>query len=288
MIKSPFGNDTECVYRLHSSDIERRYREDLGMDVTRSFLTLDYIELYRDVVNGYKFWYPSSIAGDELFYEEAMKLLAPHYYRETRWEYQRVDKYFGDDKRILEIGSGRGDFLNIVEKNSSYSVGLELNREAIKTKHCLSPLLPETVEEHSKNCELYDVVCSFQVLEHIAEPHRFLLSSLKCLRDGGHLILSVPNDEFILHQKYMDPLNLPPHHLGCYSEKVFRSIAKNLDLNFVSAEHQPPSFPQIHTSESAKNSKLWRSYYRIFSAFGSRLLRFLGEPGHTLLVVLQK
>ena len=56
-----------------------------------------------------------------------------------------------------------------------------------------------------------DVVVSFETLEHLAEPGRFLDEARRVLRPGGRLILSVPNDW--TDQTGRDP---NPHHLQVY------------------------------------------------------------------------
>ncbi|MEZ6235777.1 MAG: methyltransferase domain-containing protein [Phycisphaerales bacterium] len=56
-----------------------------------------------------------------------------------------------------------------------------------------------------------DVVVSFETLEHLGEPGRFLDEARRVLRPGGRLVLSVPNDW--TDETGRDP---NPHHLQVY------------------------------------------------------------------------
>ncbi|MCA9288687.1 MAG: methyltransferase domain-containing protein, partial [Phycisphaerales bacterium] len=70
-----------------------------------------------------------------------------------------------------------------------------------------------------------DVVVSFETLEHLGEPARFLDEARRVLRPGGRLVLSVPNDW--TDETGRDP---NPHHLQVYD---WSRLAAELGERFI-------------------------------------------------------
>ncbi|MNY13942.1 Ubiquinone biosynthesis O-methyltransferase [compost metagenome] len=142
----------------------------------------------------------------------------------------------------MEIGSGFGAFLQLLKNNDIQGKGLELNPNAVS--RCVEEMLnvEEKLiqEEANENPEFYDVVCCYQVLEHIADPNSFIHSSIQALKIGGKLIIGVPNNNpyLFVNDKY-HTLNLPPHHAGLWNKKSLKSLEKVFSLKQESIEFEP-------------------------------------------------
>ena len=54
--------------------------------------------------------------------------------------------------------------------------------------------------------EQYDIVCAFQVVEHLPEIMPFVLAAMSCVKKDGILIVSVPNRERALRDEFWEPL----------------------------------------------------------------------------------
>jgi SAM-dependent methyltransferase len=190
---------------------------------------------------------------------------------------------------LLEIGSGRGYFLRHIEESVKSATGLELNREAIVKKVCRAPVLPRTIEAIAAEAgEKFDIVCSFQVLEHIPQPDAFLRAGVTALAPGGQLILSTPNSDHVAFQLKEDAFDLPPHHIGHFSLEVYAKLAKlyGLKLEKVFVEPREFSLPPV-TARTARtfSSRAMRYAMRVI---GQTMYNLCGEPGPSLLVVLRK
>jgi len=287
-VKSPFGGDAKLIAHFPVALIKALYFVKCGVDVSKWFGSNQYISLFQCKLTDYKWWAPGDVAGDEDFY----KLLArnwDNYYRENRWEYKYARKFILTDMCCLEIGCGRGFFLRLIEKSCGKCNGLEFNQQAIDEKVCDSPIIKESIENYSaKIGATMDVVLAFQVLEHIINPMDFLSSSLACVKPGGLLVLSTPNDDFYQHQRMLDAFNLPPHHVGCYNTDIYRNIAHRLGVDLLNVIKQPCNYEQVRYSDLAQNSFVFRLYQKFVSKVGGALLRFIDEPGHTMMVVFQK
>jgi 2-polyprenyl-3-methyl-5-hydroxy-6-metoxy-1,4-benzoquinol methylase len=129
------------------------------------------------------------------------------------------------------------------------------------------------LEDHAiENENKYDVVCSFQVLEHIANPRSYLINSLKVLKDGGKLIIAVPNNNpYIFKHDILHTLNLPPHHAGLWNKESFENIPKFFPLELVAAIIEP-------LSEYKEWFQVQVEYLKNQKHFSGTLLSMLPRP----------
>ena|ERR1039457_672019 len=96
----------------------------------------------------------------------------------------------------------------------------------------------EFIETHSAtHSGYYDVVCSFQVLEHVPEPGSFIDACIACLKPGGILVLSVPSDDSFLSIAENAILNMPPHHLTRWTDKALMWVIEQHGLEQIALEH---------------------------------------------------
>lgn len=179
------------LQELNPQLITRLYKRSLGIDVQDYFKNIDKLEYREHIESGIRYFYPS-IAEDEYFYEQLQ--VNNWYYQQYKSEYDFVSK-FTQNKKVLEIGCGNGNFYNY--SNASEYTCLEFNDKAISEcqKKGLT-VFKHTISEHKQgHIEAYDVVCSFQVLEHVIDPFLFLRDALSCLNKNGYLIISVPSED---------------------------------------------------------------------------------------------
>ena len=168
---SPITNsqNVTVLKKINSEKIINLYKK-IGFDVSSSFLGLKTIDVCRCEDSKLVYFSPKSIAGDARFYE-ALDKNAPNYYSPWKWEHEHVIKYVEPTNKILEIGCAYGTFLKKAKsKGISNAIGLELNENAIADgiKSGLD-IKGELIAEHKiKHANHYDLICSFQVVEHIA------------------------------------------------------------------------------------------------------------------------
>lgn len=282
-VMSPFGGESILLKEIHVSELARRYNEKCGADISKHLSSIEYVKLYECQQTGYKYWMPFEIAGNEEFYQ----LLArtwPNYYRKVRWEYGVAEKYLNDSDNVLEIGAGRGYFLKLIEGKCLHATGLELNNQAIKSKVCDSNIILEMSSEHSKYEVKYNKIYSFQVLEHIVNPKDFLEDCVRMLKPNGMLVVSVPNNNFVLHKQMEDIFDFPPHHMGMFDEDVFRRLAGRLNLELLDVLVQPIDSLNVRVTEQTRRKLVWR----IYSYLGVKTLRLMNEPGANLLATFRK
>lgn len=125
------------------------------------------------------------------------ELLAPHestisLHRRQRWIEQLNGHRPG---RMFEIGAGRGDFLSAMVEQGWAVHGLEPARRDVQTaleRHGLA-LEHGIFTESSQGTADYDVVASWDVLEHCRNPAAVIEAMLSHVRPGGVLVLAIPH-----------------------------------------------------------------------------------------------
>ncbi len=242
-IISPFSKSIALLEEeIDTSKIINLYKDQYQFDVSRHFNGIDKVGIYADTECGFRFYHPATIMGDGEFYKD-LQLSGMDYYHKWNWQNKWANKFIREESNVLEIGSGDGSFLQgLIKRKNTTVIGLEINPEAIKVSKSKGiETISETVEVHAKQNEgKYDVVVSFQVLEHIYKTHDYLEASLKCLKPDGLMIIAVPNNNPYLYRfDKFNVLNLPPHHMGLWGKASMTGIAEKFDLRIISLKVQP-------------------------------------------------
>lgn len=298
-------HDTILVDSIKSSDLIVLYKKKMDIDIS-SLLQKDIINyLYCNQCGLY--FFQALITGTEEFYETLQQF--DWYYLNEKNEYHYAKKFVKLNDHILEIGCGSGNFTNFISPR--IYVGLEFNKEAIKqAKKCGVNVLEQTIEAHADQFpDSYDVVCSFQVLEHVAEIYSFIGSALKCLKSGGYLIIAVPNHDSFLRYCYNNILNLPPHHVSHWDKKALINLKKIHDLDLIDFFEESLDnihdrwflhtfFYKILTDRFNYRVHLIDNSFKatLLSKLASLLARFIKHPlpreilpaGHSICVVYRK
>lgn len=113
---------------------------------------------------------------------------------------EKTGKYLSSAKSLLEIGCGSGFFLEEALARGYTEVrGVEpsvpASQEAVPEvrRHIsIGVMRPDLFEEAQ-----FDIICMFQVLDHIPEPAALLDSCLRALRPGGALLVLNHNIEAV-------------------------------------------------------------------------------------------
>jgi SAM-dependent methyltransferase len=219
---------------IQVQDLFHLYKKRTGIDVRR-FFTRDTISMCTCSNCGLKFYYPQAI-GDGAFYDELQSYNS--YYLPGKTEFTQAARHIKNTQDVLEVGCGDGSFSTYI-RYKSYT-GLEFSKVAIgKARDRGLSVFHQSLQEHAaSNAGRYDVVCFFQLLEHIANPGRFIRDIFRCLKENGLLILAVPDNGSFIRHAVNFYLNMPPHHASCWSEKTLLKVASLHSLQTMEIFHE--------------------------------------------------
>lgn len=223
--------------KIKTADINTLYKKAFSYDVTNEFKGNSHINYVKCQQCSLHFFTPI-LPGSGEFYEELQKRMS-FYYKDNRYEFFYSKDFIKKEDKVLEIGSGNGHFSEII-KADDYT-GLEYNDKAIKDASEKGiRLIKQSIEEYSKDhTDMYDVVCSFQVLEHVPNPHDYIEASLRVLKRGGLMIIGVPAMESILTTNLNHTLNLPPHHITRWNKEAFKYFEQIFDVKLHAFSYEP-------------------------------------------------
>jgi 2-polyprenyl-3-methyl-5-hydroxy-6-metoxy-1,4-benzoquinol methylase len=298
--RSPLDPSEPAVIekRFTAASIVEKYRTYLHVDVSEDLASVDEVLLCRGRESNLRFFWPPTLAGTGRFYAKLMS--NPHYYLGDKWEYGVAIDALPPRQRVLEVGCGKGDFLAKLRDAGHEGIGLEINDEAIRLGTASGcDIRRGTIEEFAAGFDKpFDVVCAFQVLEHVTDPVAFLNASLACLRDGGLAIFAVPNGEGIFSSLDV-ALDMPPHHMlrwnGAaiqYLTKLYPLVLDDLCLEPLSRFHvgllADACFNHPAVSGSGWKSLRRRAVGTLASKYWSHHFEECRLAGHSLFAAFRK
>jgi ubiquinone/menaquinone biosynthesis C-methylase UbiE len=136
---------------------------------------------------------------------------------------------FVKGKSVLDAGCGIGYGSNFIAKAGAKKViGIDISKDAIKVakqryenEQIQFMIMDITQLEFPENS--FDVICCFEVIEHIKNYHKALSELKRVLKNGGLCIISTPNKE-ISSPRRKEPIN--PFHVKEFSPAEFYGLLK--------------------------------------------------------------
>lgn len=159
---------------------------------------------------------------------------------------ERIKKLTGKiSPYILDVGSGWGDFLEVVKGESLPYLGIDLSPIAIaKCQEKKLNVKKQTLEELFFQKKQFDAIVSFQTLEHVKNPVFFLKSAYKLLGPKGIILLTTPNNDsplrFLTRGKW-SVYNIESHFVF-FTKKTLRLALEKADFTNISIRIDPPRF----------------------------------------------
>jgi len=279
---SPFSpvtgsSNVSLKEQFNSRSIINQYRREYDIDVQSYFDGIDRIDLYECLDTGYRFFYPLNLCGKSELYEQLQR--QSWYYLPWKWEYSAASEWITLKDLVLEVGCGRGEFLKrLTAERQAICTGLELNEEAVRqgSKAGLK-ILNQEVQAHAQDASTsysYDVVCSFQVLEHISLVKDFISACCDVLKPGGKLIFGVPNNNpFLFKYDKYHTLNLPPHHMGLWNQESLTNLQNIFHLKLQHLKIEP-----LQKSDSDHYYHIQVQHWGKRNAFCSKVLNSALAP----------
>lgn len=144
---------------------------------------------------------------------------------------------------LLEVGCSSGMFLRLAAEQGYLVSGVDHDPSAVKNARELygvTQVETASIEEFlaRPRGDLVEVICLFDVLEHLDNPVRVIRELGGRLSPGGHLVCTVPSRER-WPQWYNEHTDIPPHHLTLWTGAALERCFQRAGLETVAVLRSP-------------------------------------------------
>ena len=161
--------------------------------------------------------------------------------------------------RLIDVGCGIGYFLEEAKKRGWEVYGTEFTDEAMEICSKKGIYMKKGVlNPKDYNSQEFDVITSFEVIEHINNPREELQNFYKILRKGGMVYCTTPNFNSLLRYRLKEKYNVIcyPEHLSYYTPKTLKYVFEKEGFRTKSIKATGISLTRLKTSKSTSNQEL--------------------------------
>jgi len=198
-----------------------------------------------------------------------------------------IDIYNRDEKKLLDVGCGTGDFLIAAYNNNWNVCGVEPNenarRKAIEKGLQINTGIDELLEKK------YDVITLWHVLEHLPNVSEKIKKIKNLLVEDGTLIIAVPNFksyDATHYKKYWAAYDVP-RHLSHFSKTSINKLFQKENMEIINIK--PMLFDSFYVSllsEKYKNGR--QNYFKAFLVGLYSNIRAIKTKEHSSLIYIIK
>lgn len=142
--------------------------------------------------------------------------------------------------RLLDVGCGNGDFLQLAQQAGWQAVGVEPDPKAVAIARARGLTVHHGgLETLSAESETYDGITMNHVIEHVHDPRTTLTHCYRLLKPGGWLWLETPNLDAQGHARYGEywiGLDIP-RHLVVFTDRALQQLLT--EVGFARIERLP-------------------------------------------------
>lgn len=168
--------------------------------------------------------------------------------------HELLDRFepFRKTNNLIDVGCGIGYFLEVAKERGWNVFGTEYTDEAIRIctekgitmkQGKLNPIDFEGIE--------FDIITSFEVLEHINNPREEITNFYSILRKGGLVYFTTPNFNSMLRYRLRDRYDVItyPEHLSYYTPKTITRLFDSNGFKKKKVETTGISLTRLRTSK---------------------------------------
>ena len=171
-----------------------------------------------------------------------------------------INKFTTDQKYLLDVGCGTGDFLQVAKQNTWKISGIEPNAQARTIANNKTDNAVFEIDELLKfQPASFNVITLWHVLEHLPNLEEQVQIFKKLLKPDGTLIIAVPNYKSYDAKYYKEfwAAYDVPRHLWHFNKESVSKLASKVSMKVVKTK--PMYFDAFYVSllsEKYKNGKM--------------------------------
>jgi 2-polyprenyl-3-methyl-5-hydroxy-6-metoxy-1,4-benzoquinol methylase len=182
-----------------------------------------------------------------------------------------INSFKTEQKNLLDVGCGTGEFLKVCKKNGWRVTGVEPNSKAkcfTESKlgnNSKSIIYSELSEIHSVK---FDVITLWHVLEHVPNLENYISTLKNLLKPNGVVVVAVPNFKSYdanYYKEFWAAYDVP-RHLWHFSKKSIQILFSNVKMNVV--KKRPMIFDSFYVSLLSEKHKKGSTNFLISFCIG--------------------
>ena len=165
---------------------------------------------------------------------------------------------FRKTNKILDVGCGIGYFLEVAKDRGWDVYGTEYTDEAIQI--CSSKginMEKGILNPNNYESEEFDIITSFEVIEHINNPIDELTNFHMLLRKGGLVYVTTPNYNSLLRYRLKSNYNVIcyPEHLSYYTPRTLKKVFTLVGFSTKKIQSTGISLTRLKTSKGVSKQR---------------------------------
>ena len=191
--------------------------------------------------------------------------------------------YFKDCKQVVDIGCGRGEFLELMKENHIPAVGVDTYEEFVDycTEKGFQAVRDDGIH-YLKTIESVDGIFVGQVVEHLKVEQIMDLccTAYEKLEKGGRVVMETPNPTSLAiytHAFYVDPSHVKPVHPLTLEYFLQKAGFHDIKILYTESSKINMEIPELHM-EASENMEAFNKAMRVVSEtlFGSQDYAIIG------------
>lgn len=170
-------------------------------------------------------------------------------------------QYFKGCKKVFDLGSGRGEFLELLQENNIPATGVEMYEEFVRhsRERNLDIVQDDCVaflkQQSEDSC---DGIFAAQLVEHLETKSLIDLcnESYRVLHQGGKIVLETPNPTCVstyLNSFYLDPSHIKPVHPKTLEYFLHKAGFEKVDIVYTEQSKVPYRLPLLNVENANLN-----------------------------------
>ncbi|MBR5994347.1 MAG: class I SAM-dependent methyltransferase [Lachnospiraceae bacterium] len=146
------------------------------------------------------------------------------------------------NRTVADIGCGGGSFIDFIKGVAAKTIAIEpseIYREGLRKKgHTVFAYAENALDEFA---ESVDVITSFDVIEHVESPYKFIEDAYKLCTKGGQIIIGTPTDYPVLRKmlgEVFDRFIFQVQHPWVLSDEAMLLMAQKAGFKNVRIEYK--------------------------------------------------
>jgi 2-polyprenyl-3-methyl-5-hydroxy-6-metoxy-1,4-benzoquinol methylase len=150
-------------------------------------------------------------------------------------------------KDALEAGCGAGDLTAALARDGITATGIDISDEAVARAaraHATCRFVQHDIGGGPWPVEAsaFDLVVSFEVIEHLLRPRELLLGASAALRDGGHLAITTPHHGAVKNlamavRGFDRHFDVEGEHIRFFSDRALRKLLHETGFDVLKLAH---------------------------------------------------